>query len=127
MASYRIPARANAGVAFAGVELTEAAPLIICAIVALLGSKMFGGFFFIVVLCGGFLTSKELVKFKKGRLDGMLTSYLYFYGLGGYSIPFNASNKRFLGDSRVINPAQNQFVDECVAHLVQHSLTKGTK
>jgi|GEM_PF-3020885 len=120
MSIYRIPARANAGIAFAGVELSEAMPLVVCAIIGLFGSKIFGGSFFVVVLIGGFLASKELVKFKKGRLDGFLTAYLYVHGLDGYSIAFNSAKKRFIGDGQGINTGSSVFVDECIELINKH-------
>ena len=106
---HRIPKRANSGVQFLGVNMSDAMPFAICFVVGLLLIRPFGPMFFFITAGLGFFISKSLVLWKERNPPGAIHAWFFKIGVFGYSKTFDKQNKLFVGDNTVENFPKNQI------------------
>lgn len=111
MESHKIPPKAKAGVAFAGVELGDAYILIGSVFVGIGGGQAFGWPAYIFIPFLGYTLNKMYLNWKNGRLPGFLATFLYKRGILGFSRAFDKQEKLFIGNGAVINPDSGIFID----------------
>ncbi len=114
MSVHKVPKYGRAGVAFAGVALTEAAPLIASMFIGLIVGSFIGWIGYLGFPFLGYVITKVYLEWKKGRLPGYLAAMLYRYGISPYSKAFDKRNKIFIGNSVVINPGSKVFIDDAI-------------
>lgn len=111
MTIHRIPAKAKADVAFAGVELKDATPLL----ASIFGGLFFGTFYgwpgYVGVPVLGYAINKLYLEWKTGRLPGHLKVVLYKKGWSSYSPAFDKQEKLFIGNSVIINPNSKEIIN----------------
>lgn len=124
MTIHKIPKHGRAGVAFAGVALTEAAPLIASMFIGLIVGSFIGWIGYLGFPFLGYVTTKLYLEWKKGRLPGYLAAMLYKAGISPYSKAFDKPNKIFIGNSVVINPGSKEFIDAAVQQQESQEVDK---
>ena len=123
--SYRVPKNGKAGVAFAGVAIADASPLLASIFIGLVVGQFIGWVGYVGVPVAGYVVTKVYIDWKKGRLPGHLSALLYKNGLGSYSRAFDKKNKVFVGNSSVVNPSSEKLVD--AAHQNKQAEKKNGK
>ena len=111
MSEHRIPSRADAGIQFLGVDVSDAVPVIAGVFIALMFGSLLGWVSYFIIPAIGWGLSKAWIAWKKVHPAGHFDALLYSLGISGYSEAFNRKNKIFVGDSVVINPARNRLFD----------------
>lgn len=112
MSAQKVPRHGKAGVAFAGVSLAEASPLIASIFIGLMVGSFIGWMGYVGVPILGYAITKLYLDWKKGRLPGHLSVTLYNTGLIPFSKAFNKKKKVFVGNSTVVNPGTTALVDQ---------------
>lgn len=125
----RIPKRGKAGVAFMGVEFSNAWPLLLSIFVALITGGPLGGgaMFYLGVPVAGFFLNKMYVEVRSKQLPGAVREWLYSIGLSGYSSKITSQQVVFKGDNTVINPASTERLNHIVHRMQEHRKHNGTK
>lgn len=111
MTGYKVPRNGKAGVAFAGVSLAEASPLLVSFFIGLALGSFIGWKGYVGAPVLGYFITKAYLEWKKGRLPGHLAVSLYKTGLVPFSKAFDKPKKIFVGNSTVINPASSKLID----------------
>ena len=114
---FKIPRYGNAGVAFLGVELSDALILIVSVFVGLATGTQFGPVAYIGVPVAGFFLNKLFIDWRSKSLPGQTRVYLFQVGLVGYAGGFKGGDVVFVGDGVVINPDPN-LLDDAAAALI---------
>lgn len=109
MSDERVPKHGKKDVAFAGAQLSDAWLFIGSVIVALFVGSTAGWAAYIGIPVLGFGLTKAYIQWKSNHLPGFLAVILYRLGIAGYSAAFNRKKKRFVGDSKVVNPGALQI------------------
>ena len=108
MTTHRIPRRAKAGIAFAGVELKEATPLLGSVFGGLAAGQIWGWAGYLGVPLAGYIVNRLYLDWKSGRLPGELRVLMYKIGFMSFSKAFDRQQKLFIGNSVVINPMSTE-------------------
>jgi len=109
MSDEHVPKHGKKDVAFAGAQLSDAWLLLGSIFVALVVGSTVGWLAYVGVPVLGFGLTKAYIHWKGEHLPGHLAVILYRWGIAGYSSAFNRKKKRFIGDSKVINPSALQM------------------
>lgn len=122
---FEIPRHGKAGVAFLGVELSDAWILILSVFIGLgagsllqLGVKAYVG-----IPIGGYILNKLFVDWRSKSVPGELRNYLFRTGLMGYTNAFKGGNVVFEGDSKVINPDSQALIDHALRLRIGHQVS----
>lgn len=109
MSDEHVPKHGKKDVAFAGAQLSDAWLLIASVFLALFVGSTVGWLAYIGIPVLGFGLTKAYIQWKNNNLPGYLAVILYRLGIAGYSSAFNRKKKRFIGDSKVVNPSALQM------------------
>lgn len=109
MSDELVPKHGKKDVAFAGAQLSDAWILIGSVFLALFVGSTVGWLAYIGIPVLGFGLTKFYIQWKSNNLPGYLRVILYRLGISGYSPAFNRKKKRFIGDSKVVNPSALQI------------------
>lgn len=108
---FDIPKHAAAGVAFLGVELSDAVIALLGLVIGLVAFLKFGAMGFIGCSAGGFFLNKAYLEWREGLPAGQVRARLFESGLGVYSNGFKGGDTVFVGDGVVINPDSGELLD----------------
>ena len=121
---FKVPRYGNAGVAFLGVELSDALILIVSVFVGLAAGTQFGPVAYIGVPVAGFFLNKLFIDWRSKSLPGQTRVYLFQVGLVGYAGGFKGGDVVFVGDGVVINPDPDLLDDAAVALIASRSFVR---
>lgn len=110
-----IPKFAGAGVAFAGVEIQDAFLLFAGVLVGFVAGWLglgLKGFVGIPLIC--YFATTWYLEWKEGTAPGQVRTILFRLGLFGYSRAFPTANMVYVGDSKALNPASRQLIEDRV-------------
>ena len=108
-----IPKFAGAGIAFAGVEIQDAFLLFAGVLVGFVAGWLglgLKGFLGIPVIC--YFATTWYLEWKEGSAPGQIRTMLFRFGLVGYSRAFPTANMVYVGDSKTLNPASRQLIED---------------
>jgi hypothetical protein len=108
-----IPKFAGAGVAFAGVEIQDAFLLFAGVLVGFVAGWLglgLKGFVGIPLIC--YFATTWYLEWKEGTAPGQVRTILFRLGLFGYSRAFPTANMVYVGDSKALNPASRQLIED---------------
>lgn len=120
MSEEFVPKHGKKDVAFAGAQLSDAWILLGSIFLALFVGSTIGWLAYIGIPLLGFALTKLYIHWKGHNLPGYLRVILYRWGIDGYSPAFNKKKKRFIGDSRVINPSALEIAAVMRAEAAYH-------
>jgi len=108
----QIPQHGKAGVAFAGVELSEGWPLIASIFVALPLGKIYSWMFYFAIPLGTFFVVKQYLQWLKNESDDFWTAFAYRFGMTSISPAFDDQKQIFIGDPVIASPRQSHFLKD---------------